>query len=472
MTTVIKEESVKKKKFREAPHPFVILFTVVIIMAALTYLIPAGQYDRVEDADGRTIVVDGSYQTIDSSPAGFLDIFNAIHKGMVQAAPIIFFIFMVAGSFNLFRESKAIEGAFGSLSTKMKGKEMLIIPVVMMFFGVAGAAVGMFEEALPFIMILVPIAIVMGFDSIVGAAMVIVGVSAGFTAAFMNPFTIGVAQGIAEVPIFSGMGPRIGFWVAFMAISIGYVMIYANKIRKDPTKSIMYEEDKNRNIDIEAMQQDKITKTQGIIIGVLVLTLMGLAFGVLKFGWFITEISALFLIMAIVIGLINRLNFNEITKSFVRGCEEIVVGALVVGFAYGALVILNDSNTIDTILYGITNLVEKFPSSLTAIGMYIMQTVLNLIVTSGSGQAALTMPIMAPLSDLLGVSRQTAVLAYQMGDGITNIIAPTSGLILAALAMAKISYGKWVRWLWPLILIQFIMGAIFITVAHIFFWPA
>ncbi|MER2263392.1 MAG: AbgT family transporter, partial [Psychrobacillus sp.] len=168
----------------------------------------------------------------------------------------------------------------------------------------------------------------------------------------------------------------------------------------------------------------------------------------------------------------NRLKFNEITKSFVRGCEEIVVGALVVGFAYGALVILNDSNTIDTILYGITNLVEKFPSSLTAIGMYVMQTLLNLIVTSGSGQAALTMPIMAPLSDLLGVSRQTAVLAYQMGDGITNIIAPTSGLILAALAMAKISYGKWVRWLWPLILIQFIMGAVFVTIAHLFFWPA
>ena len=472
MTTITNDQTVKKKKFREAPHPFIILFVVVIIMAALTYLVPAGQYDRVVNDDGRTIAVDGSYHTIESNPAGFLDIFNSIHKGMVQSAPIIFFIFIVAGSFNLFRESKAIEGAFGSLSSKMKGREMLLIPVIMLFFGFAGAAVGMFEEVLPFIMILVPIAIMMGFDSMVGAAMVIVGVSAGFTAAFMNPFTIGVAQGLAEVPIFSGMGLRIAFWIIFMIVSIAYVMIYARKIKKDPKKSVMYEEDRKRNIDIDAMHQESITKTQGVILAVLGITLIVLAVGVLKFGWFMTEIAALFLIMAIVIGLINRMSFNEITKSFVRGCEELVVGALVVGFAYGALVILNDSNTIDTVLYGITKLVEGLPAGLTAIGMYFMQTILNVIVSSGSGQAALTMPIMAPLSDLLGVSRQTAVLAFQMGDGITNIITPTSGLILAALAMAKISYSKWVRWLWPLIVIQFVLGAVFITVAHVFFWPA
>ncbi|QUG42757.1 YfcC family protein [Psychrobacillus sp. INOP01] len=472
MTTISNEQTLKQKKIREAPHPFIILFVVVIVMAALTYLIPAGQYERVVTEDGRSVVVDGSYTTIDSKSAGFLDVFNAIHKGMVQSAPIIFFIFIVAGSFNLFRESRAIEGAFGSLSTKMKGKEMLLIPVIMLFFGFAGAGIGMFEEVLPFIMILVPIAIVMGFDSMVGAAMVIVGVSAGFTAAFMNPFTIGVAQGLADVPIFSGMGLRIVFWIVFMIVSIGYVMIYARKIKKDPTKSIMYEEDRKRNIDINAIEQDSITKTQVATLVVLGLTLIVLAVGVLKFGWFMTEIAALFLIMAIVMGLINRMNFNEITKSFVRGCEELVVGALVVGFAYGALVILNESNTIDTVLYGISNLVEELPSGLTAIGMYLMQTVLNVIVSSGSGQAALTMPIMAPLSDLLGVSRQTAVLAFQMGDGITNIITPTSGLILAALAMAKISYGKWVRWLWPLIVIQFVLGGVFITVAHLFFWPA
>lgn len=472
MTTLSNDKPFKEKKFKQAPHPFIILFIVIIIMAALTYLIPAGQYERIVNDDGRTLVVDGSYTTIEGDQAGVLDIFNAIHKGMVQSAPIIFFIFIVGGSFNLFRESRAIEGAFGSLSTKMKGREMLLIPVIMMFFGVAGAAVGMFEEVLPFIMILVPIAIVMGFDSMVGAAMVIVGVSAGFTAAFMNPFTIGVAQGLADVPIFSGMGLRIAFWLVFMAVAIAYVMIYARKIKKDPTKSIMYEEDLKRNIDMNAMEQESISKTQIATLIVLGLTLVVLAIGVLKFGWFMTEIAALFLIMAIVIGIVNRMQFNEMTKSFVRGCEELVVGALVVGFAYGALVILNESNTIDSILYGISNLVGELPTGLSAIGMYLMQTVLNVIVSSGSGQAALTMPIMAPLSDLLGVSRQTAVLAFQMGDGITNIITPTSGLVLAALAMAKISYGKWVRWLWPLIVIQFILGGIFITIAHIFFWPA
>ncbi|MCM3756189.1 TIGR00366 family protein [Sporosarcina aquimarina] len=467
-----KSGSTKKKWKMEAPHPFVILFTVIIIMAIATYLIPAGEYDRAESDDGTSYVVDGSYHRIDSKPAGILPVFEAVHKGMVQSAPIIFFIFIVGGAFNVFRESNAIEGAFGSISSKLEGKEMYLIPIVMLFFGLGGAAIGMFEESLPFILIMIPLAIMMGFDSLVGTGMVLVGVASGFTAAFMNPFTVGVAQGIAEVPIFSGMGLRVIFWLIYMLVAILYVVLYARKVRKNPEASLVYEEDKKRNIRVDLVKEHTLTGKQITTLIILVATLIALGFGVIKFEWYITEISALFLIMALIIGLVNGKGINGTAVSFVKGCEELVVGALVVGFAYGALVILQDSNTIDTILYGITTLVSQMPSSLGAIGMYIMQCLLNIVVTSGSGQAALSMPIMTPLSDLLGVSRQTAVLAFQMGDGLTNIITPTSGLLLAALAMAKISFAKWFKWVWPLILIQLVLGAIFVTIAHVFVWPA
>lgn len=469
---IFTETAKNEKKQKEVMHPFNILFIVIIFMAVLTYFVPAGEYERITNEAGQTIVVDGSYAEIESNPAGFLDLFQAVHKGMVQSAPIIFFIFIVGGSFHVFRDTKAIEGAFASLSEKTKGKEMLMIPFVMMFFGVAGASIGMFEEAFPFVMIMVPLAIVLGYDSMVGLAMVLIGVSAGFTAAFMNPFTVGVAQGLAELPLFSGMVPRIGFWLIYMIAAIVFVMLYANKIKKDPTKSIVYDEDQARDIDRSGMNLEKITKKQLAVLGILGLTLIVLAYAVIEFGWYIGEISALFIIMAVVMGLVYGMGLNKITKSFVKGCEEMATGALIVGLAYAAVVILQESFIIDTILYGISSLISTIPASLSAGAMFITQALLNIAVSSGSGQAALSMPIMVPLSDLIGVSRQTAVLAFQMGDGITNLFSPTSGLLFAALAMAGIPIIKWFKWVWPLILVQAILSIIFVTVAHFFIWPA
>lgn len=461
----------KTKKFA-APHPFVILFAVVILITISTYFVPAGEFDRTTNEAGQTVVVDGTYHSVKDNPAGFLEMFQAIHQGMVEGAGIIFFIFIVGGAFGIFRSTNSIEGALGSISSKVVGKEIYLIPVVMIFFGLGGATFGMFEESLPFILIMVPIALKLGFDSMVGTAMVLVGVSAGFTAAFTNPFTIGVAQGIAGLPLFSGMGVRIIFWVIFMAVSIAYVMLYAKKVRKDHSKSIVLEEDQKRTIDSTEIAQETLSKRQAVTLGVLALIIGLLAYGVIQYGWYIKEIAALFLIMGIAVGIVNKMGINEIAEKFVKGCEELVVGALVVGFAYGALVLLQNSSTIDTILYGVTNLVSGVPSQFAAMGMYATQSLLNFIVTSGSGQAALSMPIMTPLADLLEVNRQTAVLAFQMGDGISNILTPTSGLLLAALAMARISWLKWLKFIWPLILIQYTLGAIFVTIAHMFIWTA
>ncbi|UJL46877.1 YfcC family protein [Virgibacillus sp. NKC19-16] len=463
------KNSTSRKKF-EFPHVFVILFGIIIFMAISTYFIPAGEYDREVNEAGTETVVDGTYSEVESSPLGFFDIFQSIHAGMVEGSEIIFFIFIVGGAFGILNATNALQGAFGSLSRMLSGKELLLIPITMTAFAIGGATFGMAEETIPFILILVPIAMMVGFDSMVGTAMVLVGVYAGFTAAFMNPFTVGVAQGIAGLPTFSGMGVRAVFFVIFLAVSILYVMLYARKVKKDPLKSIVYEEDQKRDVQLNLSDQPAMTKRHGMIVGVLILTVIALALGVTLEGWYMREIAGLFFLMGIVIGLIAKMRVNEIATSFLKGCEELVLGALVVGFAYGILFVMQETNTIDTILYAISSLVAGLPAGLTAMGMFATQSILNFIVPSGSGQAALSMPIMAPLGDLVGVDRQTAVLAFQFGDGISNILTPTAGVLMAALALAKISWLKWVKWVWPLILIWYVLGAIFVTIAHMFIW--
>ncbi len=457
------EKMKKKKKFR-VPHVFVILFSVIIIASIATYIVPAGQYDSVVDENNRTIVVDGTYHKVDSTPTSFLGIFQSIHKGMLNSAGIIFYIFIVGGSFGILHATGAISGAIGTISKKMAGKEYWLIPILMTFFALSGAMLGLAEETIPYITILVPLMALIGYDSMVGAAIVLLGTSAGFTAAFMNPFTVGVAQGIAEIPIFSGLGFRIVLWVIFLSVSIWYVMRYAKKVKEDPTKSVMYgtEQESDSNAKLEEM-----TTRHKIIFLILLAALVGLAVGVIKFEWYLTEIAGLFLLMGIAMGIVAKMNFDSIAEAFIEGCRVLVMGALVVGVANAILVVLQEGGIMDTVLYGFSSVIGNLPSVLAAFGMYVVQCALNFIVPSGSGQAALTMPIMAPLSDLVGVTRQTSVLAFQFGDGISNIFSPTSGYFMAGLALARVPWSKWVKWIFPLILIHYTLGAIFVTIAHL-----
>lgn len=474
LKTAEKNTHNSKKKKWEFPNVFALMFGLIIITAILTYFIPAGEYERevrVVDDTERTVVINDTYQETEGNPTGFFEVFQTIHKGMTQSADIVFFIFIVGGAFGILNATKAIETGFANLSMRMADKEIYLIPVVMTLFALGGGTFGMSEETIPFIMILVPLAMKLGFDSLVGAGMVIIGSCAGFTASFMNPFTVGVAQGIAELPTFSGMGVRFIMWLIFVAFSIAFVMMYAKKVKKNPEKSLMYKIDKKRSFDDSFHQEyTKLTVRQGIIIGLLLVTIIILAIGVIYFGWYIMEIASLFLIMGIIAGFVGKLRINQIAEGFIDGCKELIVGALVVGFAYGILVVLEESNTIDTILYAASNLVSQLPTTFAAMGMYIFQSFLNFLVPSGSGQAALTMPIMTPLSDLTGVSRQTAVLAFQLGDGISNAITPTSGVLMASLAIAKIPWTIWLRWALPVIVLSYIAGAIIITIAHTFIW--
>ncbi len=453
----------KKKKF---PHVYVILLTVVVICAILTYFVPAGQYDMVENADGRMVVNPDSFHYVESSPVSLFGILNSVPKGMVETAGIIFFIFIVGGSFAVIQATGAIEAGLGKITKSMAGKEKAIIPIVMLVFSVGGAVFGMAEETLPFIPIMVTLSIALGFDSLTGVGIVLAGAGAGFAGAFMNPFTVGVAQGIAGLPLFSGMVFRIIAYLAVISIAIGFMYRYAGRVKKNPELSSMYEFDKTREDVLDLNKIRDLNSNDKLVLTAVALTIILLVFGVIEYGWYIQQISALFLGMAIVVALLGKLGFNGFAESLVEGMANMAGGALVVGFARAILVVLTEGTILDTILYVTSNAVSNLPSSLTAIGMYIFQCLLNFIIPSGSGQAAVSIPIMAPLADLVGVTRQTAVLAYQFGDGISNIFTPTSGYFMAGLALAKVPWNKWAKWIIPMILLEYLVGGIFVFIAH------
>ena len=459
-------EITNKEKMKKFPHVYVILLTVVVICAILTYLVPAGQYDRVENADGRMVVDPNSYHQVESTPIGLFGILNSVPKGMVETAGIIFFIFIVGGSFAVVQATGAIEAGLGKITKNMVGKEKAIIPIVMFVFSLGGAVFGMAEETLPFIPIMVTLAIALGFDSLTGVGMVLAGASAGFAGAFMNPFTVGVAQGIAGLPLFSGMGFRIIAYIGMVSVSILFMYRYASRVKKNPEISSMYEFDKTREDILDLDKIRDMTTSDKFVLLAVVATIVLLVFGVVKYEWYIQEISALFLGMAIVTALLGKIGFNGFAENLVDGMANMAGGALVVGFARAILVVLTDGTILDTILYVTSNAVSKLPSSLTALGMYVFQCLLNFIVPSGSGQAAVSIPIMAPLADLVGITRQTAVLAFQFGDGISNIFTPTSGYFMAGLALAKVPWNKWAKWILPMILLQYLVGGIFVLIAN------
>lgn len=459
----------KKKKFA-FPHVFVLLFGMIVVFSILTHFIPSGEFERVETDDGQTVVVDGTYHEVEENPVGFFGVFEMVHKGLVEGSGILSFILIIGGAFGILNATRAIDSGMIKIAEKTKGKEIIIIPIAMTFFSLGGATFGMSEETIPFVLIFIPLALRIGFDSIVGVAMVLVGVYAGYAGAFLNPFTIGVAQGIAELPLFSGMAFRVLTWFLYTAVSIAFVMLYARKIKRDPTRSSMHRIDESYKF--EETGHVTLMWRQIVIIVMFLLTIVGLAVGVMVFDWYITEIAGLFLLMGIIAGAIYGMSPNLIAEKFVEGCRDIILAAVSVGFAYGILVALQDSFTIDTILYTISNWLNQASTSVSAIGMYAVQAIMNFLVPSGSGQAALTMPVMTPLSDLTGVSRQTAVYAFQLGDAISNAFVPTSGIVMGAIAIARISWLKWMRWLLPLIIVQYAMGAILLVIAHTFIWTA
>ena len=458
------------------PDTLVFIFSFVLMAAALTWVLPGGHYERVLKA-GRSLLLPESYKTINHIPQGLSAILKAPVRGFIDASEIIAFIFFVGGAFVLIQKTGALDALIQKIvSAHQRSKivQRAFIPLTMIVFSTFGSVFGMSEEIIPFILIFVPLAISLGYDSIVGVAIPFVGAGAGFAGAYLNPFTIGIAQGIAELPPFSGWEYRIAVWCVVTAAAVVFVLWYAAKIKKKPQKSPVFEIDGYWREQILLQEGEgengRLDSRHLIILIVFSLAIVLLIMGVSLAGWYITEIAALFLGSAIVIGLISRLTLSEIAGALVEGAREMVRVAFIIALARAILIIARDGRILDSILHGLSGLIGGAQPVFAAQMMFVVQSVVNFFIPSGSGQAALVMPIMAPLSDLLHVTRQTAVLAFQMGDGFTNLIIPTSGVTMGVLGVARIPYEKWFSWLWPLQVLFFILALLLLIPPVLLNW--
>jgi uncharacterized ion transporter superfamily protein YfcC len=347
-----------------------------------------------------------------------------------------------------------------------------IIPVFVTLFSLGGATFGMAEEAIPFVLIFIPLALALKYDSIVGVAIPFIGSQVGFASAFLNPFNVGVAQGIAGVPLFSGIGFRLIVWAIATTLTIAFLMWYAARIKRQPTLSPTFEMDELKRANLHMANFDSFTGMTGahkLVLAIFVTALGTMIFGVVKFGWYIEEIAALFLVMALLVGVVGRLNAESFVAAFMQGAKDLVTTALVIALAKATVILMRDAHIIDTMLHALTPFVQSASPIIAAQKMFVIQSVVNFFIHSGTGQAALTMPIMAPLADLVGVSRQTAILAFQFGE-LTTPMIPTSGITVGVLALAGIPFGRWVRWILPLQAIYLVMALALLAVPSLINW--
>jgi uncharacterized ion transporter superfamily protein YfcC len=464
------------KKFKlKVPNTYLLLFSILIFIAVLTWIIPGGEYQRT-DINGREVVVQNSFRYIESDPQGFIALFTAPIKGFVEAAMIIGFILLVGGAFNVLAKTDAINSLINKLARAHKKSSTLrkmFVPVLLLMFSIGGATFGMNEEIIPFVLIIVPICLALGYDSIVGVAIPLVGAHVGFASAYLNPFNVGIAQGIADVPIFSGIGYRIICWIISTTLAILFVLYYIKKLRKKPEISPTFVADTERrnteNFENVYNNSSHFSTRHKIVLTSFALSLIMLVVGVIKYHWFIEEISAMFFIMGITVGIIGGLKSDEIIKGFLDGAKDLVGTAIIVALARATLVISRDGHIIDTVLYGLSPYIQSSSPIFASQKMFVVQSVINFFVHSGSGQAALTMPIMAPLADLAGVTRQTAILAFQFGE-YTNIIIPTSAVTMGALSMAKVPWEKWAYWVLPLQIILMLLGLLLLIPPNLIGW--
>lgn len=514
---------------KKVPHTYAIIVSVILFCAVLSWVVPAGEYERhTSDVNGvgRTVIVPGSFHRVEAAPQTW-QVFSSLLDGFEKQAGIIAFLLIIGGAFQLLNSSKAIDvGILSFLRSSRRleryrlikaiGVERVILVAVIVLFSLFGAVFGMSEETLAFVIILVPLAISMGYDSITGLCMVYVAAHVGFSGAVLNPFTIGIAQGLSDLPLFSGFEYRLVCWCVLTVCLIICVLRYAGKVKRNPSFSPMYRADeywrqkeKQADIRIEYAVLRQSVYVYFILLAVLVVfsvyypltefrigsvvlnfcavplatglfalsggwalkksfhffilvllafTIVFLIVGVMGYGWYLSEISALFLVMGILSGYAAGKKTEEVIKLFQEGAKDMLSVAIVVALAGGIIQVLQDGKVIDSILHALASGLHK-AGKVASIGvMYGIQTLINIIIPSGSAKAALTMPIMAPFSDVVGISRQATVMAYQFGDGFTNMITPTSAVLMGALGIARIPYEVWVKWFGKILLLFILLG--------------
>ncbi len=448
----------KPKKTFRLPHTLVLIFILLLGVYLLSLLIPSGEFKRVKrnfQGVERQVTLPGTYRQIEKRYLGPEWLVIAPVRGFADGVLIISLVFIFGGVINVMQKTGAIEAGIQRLSAffaRRRKLKRLVVPALMIVFSLAGSTYGMSEESIPFVLIFIPLAISLGYDSIVGVSIPFLGAAAGFAAACFNPFTVGIAQGFSDLPLYSGLGYRLALWFLGTVIIVAYVMIYAEKVRKNPELSLVRELDRSRNPAGEAPAAPSWGRPQKAVLLILGAGMLQLVYGILVKKWYMEEIAALFLAMGLLSGFAGRLRPSLMAEHFVTGARDMMNVAFIIACGRAVLIVLQQAMVLDTILYYSAALISSMPRLLTAQIMFLVQCVINFFIHSGTAQAALTMPVMAPLSDLIGITRQTTVLSFQLCEFV-NPILPTSAVTMGVLGVARIPWEKWAKWFLPLMLI-------------------
>jgi uncharacterized ion transporter superfamily protein YfcC len=479
MEAKIMETRMKKKFKLSLPHSYTLIFCIIIAVACLTWIVPSGQFDRQEvTVDGltKTTIIPGTYHSIPkvSEEAdlrqGLWQIASAPMEGIINAADVVAFVLVVGGAFGIIMQTGAVDRSLMALAGRLKNKGILLIPIAMVIFSLGGSTFGMSEEIIPLYAIFIPLMFALGFDSMTAILILFLGTQIGYVGSTVNPFSVLIAQGVAGVQGNPQLWLRFIEWIVFTAISVAFTMWYAHRVKKNPEKSAVFHNDLiNREHFIHEITDEKVAFTfrDKLIIGGFIVTLGLIVWGILSKGWYMTEIGALFFALGIFSGVITKMSQKEIAENFVKGCGEFIYAAVIIGLARGILVVAENGMIIDTILNGLANMLEGLPNYLFTTIMLIVHNIITFFVPSSSGEAALTMPVLAPLGELVNVNREAVVTAYQFGNGLTNLISPTGGVLLAGLAIARINFGQWLKVILKLFPILWVVAAIFAFISSI-----
>lgn len=460
-----------RKKLFKLPHTFIILTVFILIMSILSYIIPAGIYERFIADDGRAVVDPNTFHYIKNTPVTLMQFLTSIPQGFVEAGFIIALTLCVGAGVAVVQKIGVIPAAVEYLAVKFKDKGIWVIPILMFIFSMSDAFIGVNEMCLIYIPIIMPLILRLGFDSITACAVALCGSAAGFSAAITNPFTIAIGQKISGLPLYSGWQFRVFTYFVTLSIGIIYIIRYAKKIQINPQLSSVFEEDKIKReklLNNEEIKEHKQLNQRQKLAGIYsVLMISGMLVGVLVFKWDMPQMCAMFLAIGVGAGMIAGLDGNSICETLLTGCSDMLMGAVIIGIARGISVVMTAGNMIDTIVHFFAQMLQNFPASLTAIGMLLVVTLMNFLIPSGSGKAVVLFPILSPLADVVGVTRQTAILAYQFGDGFSNIIYPTSGYFMACISNAGVPWQKWVKFFTPLFAIWTGIAAVYLIIAQL-----
>lgn len=472
----------QKKKFElKTPNSYVIIMAIIAIVAVLSWIIPGGAYDYVDPTADKMEPIAGTFHTIASNPQGIWSVIMAPVTGFIDSVDIILYSLVIGGYIALVMKTGALDAAIGTTMKRLEGREIILIPTLMLIFSLAGAAFGIEEETLPFFPVLVPVFIAAGYDSLVGLSVIKIGAALGVMASIANPFAVAIASKFAGISMADGIGIRIILLCIYIPAGIIFTMHYANKIKKDPTKSLVYAQaEENREFflgngfDKNALPEFTIKRK--LILAVFALSFLVMIWGVLSWedlgvtiwptmSWWFPELTAVFLTASVIVAVIDRISVDSFIDTFLKGAADLLSVAIIIGVARGVSVIMTDAAITDTILHYCETAVSGMSSAMFAGMNYLIFMVLSFFIPSSSGLATLSMSIMAPLADFAGVGREIVIIAYQSANAMLSLIAPTCGLLMGVLAMTKTSFGTWLRFVWKLLAFIAIVTVIVLILA-------